>query len=162
MKSAGRVHRKLVVIYLAKNFPAWNFIAVFTRIRHRATLYVITSHLFKTDFNSYSLWGLTFRGPVPFQFALPHPGTSATFRNILRRVVSRVQRLAGGPPLFGCPLQLIEYIRAYPPYMKIIKLDRIRTGKLRTKTNQIFQLYCGNYTNKIFIRFSDSPTKLYP
>jgi len=30
-----------------------------------------------------------------------------------------VQHPAGGPPLVGCPLLFIQYIRRYPPYWKL-------------------------------------------
>jgi hypothetical protein len=35
----------------------------------------------------------------------------------------------GGPPLIGCPLLLIQYIRSYPPYLEVVSSIR----NLRTR-----------------------------
>jgi hypothetical protein len=71
------------------------------------------------------------------------------FRNIffLWRVVSSVQPLDRGPPVVGCPLQLIEYIRGYPLYLKIIVASCIVAITL-TKYSFVFHTLLPNFALK--------------
>jgi hypothetical protein len=59
-------------------------------------------------------------------------------------VVSTLPSLqAGGPPPFGCPRRIIQYIRSYPPYIFGLKREEV-TGEWRRLHHKGIYVLCSS------------------